>query len=152
MPKITVNPNAKRPDFVAVRPDEYRMKFQRLEEKQYGQSEKGNWWCRMRLVHTAPAANLLGLNGQPLAEDEMPGSVSAIFMLTDKDQGKVRQAFESAGVAWPSAAEAPSFETEEEYAEWIMQALSDRECVVRLKSQLGKNGEWQNEVSRYIVA
>lgn len=150
MPAIKVNPNAKMPEFVAVQVGEYRMKFNRLDEKATGTSEKGNPWCRMRLVHSAPAASLVSVAGSPLKEDEVPGSVSAIFMLDEKGQGKVRQAFESAGLAWPQ--DAPEFADEWAYAAWIQQNLEGREAVVRLKTQTGQNGDWQNEVARYIAA
>lgn len=151
MPKITVNPNAKMPVFVAVTAGEYGMRVERLQEKTIGQNEKGNWWARMRLVHTAPANSLVSVQGRPLGDQETPGSVSAVFMLDERGQGKVRQAFEAAGVAWPT--DAPEFDSEESYAEWIFQTLEGRELVVRLKTVKSKDGdEWQNEVARYIVA
>ena len=126
------------------------MRFERLQEKTIGQSEKGNWWARMRLVHAAPANQLTNLQGQPLGDSETPGSVSGVFMLDDRGQGKVRQAFESAGLAWPT--NAPGFESEESYAEWIFQNLEGQEAVVRLKTVQSKDtGDWQNDVARYIV-
>lgn len=149
MGRIKVNPDAKQPTFVAVQPGEYRMKFQRLEEKSLGQSEKGNWWTRLRLVHLAPSENLISLaTGQPLRKDELPSSISAVFMLTEDRQGQVRQALESAGLQWPT--DAPEFESEEQYGLWIQQSLENREVVVRLKTRQYE-GEWQNEVSRYIT-
>lgn len=150
MPKITVNPNAKMPEFVAVPAGEYRMRFERLQDKTIGQSEKGNWWARLRLVHTAPANQLTNLQGQPLGEQEVPGSVSGVFMLDESGQGKVRQAFESAGITWPQ--DAPEFETEEQYAEWIFRTLEGQEAVVRLKTvQSKQTGDWQNDVARYTI-
>ena len=153
MPKISVNPNAKAPDFVAVAPGDYQMTFQRFPEKHSGQSDKGNWWARLKLVHTAPSSSLLSLkSGLPLKADELPGSVSAVFMLDDRGQGKVRQAFEAAGLAWPTEADAPTFESELEYAEWIQQNLENKVAVVCLSTKLNKErGTWDNEVAKYVT-
>jgi len=143
MPKIKVNPEAKRPEFVAVVPGEYSMRFERLTDKFVGQSEKGNWWTRMRLVHVEPPTALTSLTtGQPLTAEEIPGSVSALFMMDHGNQGTLRQAIEASGQVWPSDGEIDE--------NWIMDSLDGREVVVRLKTRQYKD-EWQNEVARYIT-
>ena len=147
MPKVSVNPQAKAPEFNAVQAGEYRMKFERVEDA-IGQSERGNWSVKMRLVHLAPSTEIIGMNGVLLKATELPSSVFQNFMMNPEWQGTLRQAFEATGQAWPT--EALEFNSEEEFGNWIIQSLDQREVIARLKTEQYQ-GNWSNKVARFVV-
>ena len=147
MPKVKVNPQAKAPEFNAVQAGEYRMKFERVDDA-VGQSEKGNWSVKMRLVHLAPSGSLIGISGEPLKPSELPSSVFQNFMMNPEWQGNLRQAFEAAGLQWPT--EEAEFESEEAFGNWIQEALDQKEVIARLKTE-NYQGNWNNKVARFVV-
>lgn len=147
MPKISVNPDAKAPEFVAVAPGEYTMKFERLDKDQVKQSEKGHWMTRMRLVHLTPIEQLTNINGEALKATEVPGSVFVNFMMNPDWQGNLRQAIEATGQEWPKAME---FDDELAFGNWIQDSLENREVVARLKTS-EYQGNWKNEVARFVT-
>lgn len=143
MPKVKANPNALAPSFVTVAPAEYRMKFVRLAEGACKQSAEGNWYTRMRLEHLGPFDGYLDMNNAQLKPTDVPGSVFMTFMMNPEWQGTLRQAVESTGQAWPTE----EIEIDEF---WIQDVLDGKEVVVRLKTSQYQ-GNWKNEVQRFIV-
>lgn len=147
MPRVSVNPNAKAPEFNAVQAGEYRMKFERVENA-IGQSEKGHWSVKMRLVHLAPATELIGISGSPLKPNEAASSVFQYFMANSDWQGNTRQAFEAVGLEWPKTA--LEFDSEEAYLSWVEQNLDQKEVTARLKTEQYQ-GNWSNKVARFVA-
>lgn len=148
MPRISVNPNAKAPEFNTVAAGEYAMKFERVENA-ISQSDKGHWSVKMRLVHQVPVTDLKTVNGEPFKPTEVPSSVFQYFMMNPDWQGNLRQAFEAAGLQWPTTG--LDFESEEQFGNWIQDNLDQKEVIARLKTEQYQ-GNWSNKVARFVTA
>lgn len=138
MPIVKVNPAAEPSagaDFVPVKPGPYTMRIAGSAERS---SKEGNPYISWRLEHTAPADQLLGIDGKPVVGT--PGSVFHSTRIDEGKQGMLRALVEAALGEWRD------FDPEELYG---------REIQVNLKlDYFKKDGEEEtrvkNEVARIV--
>lgn len=127
---ININPEAEvSTGFSPVKAGTYRMRIVEIKDRN---PEKND--LEIKLAHTVPTTELLGLDGQPL--QGTPSSVFDYIMLDHDKQWKFRTITEACGLPWQ--AYDPVIE------------LLNREVDVTLKLDTYQ-GEQRNKVSRYVV-
>ncbi len=127
---IKVNPAAEvSAGFEAVKATTYRMRIKEVTDRNPDKND-----LEVKLEHTTPASELVGVAGLPLKGQA--GQVFDYIMLAEDKQWKLRAITEAAGLPWG------------DYDPVI--DLPGREVDVALKVEMYE-GEARNKVGRYVV-
>ena len=127
--RIVVNPDAEVSAFAPVRPGTYRMRISEVEDRR---PEKED--LHIILVHTMPANELTGIDGEPLKGQA--SSVHDYLQLAPDKQWKLRSVVEAAGMEW---------------GDFMPSDLKDKEVELAVTTET-YNDQLRNRAGRYVKA
>lgn len=131
MGAFNANPQAEvSAGFEAVKAGTYRMRVKECKDR----SSEGKQDYEVKLEHTLPKEELVGVEGSPLKG--MPSTVYDYLMTAPDKQWKLRSITEAAGLPWQDY---------DPVTELIGREL---DVVVKVEPY---NGENRNKVARYVV-